>query len=152
VIAETMIRLSNETDVPELLIIWREAVSATHTFLSERDIAFYEEQVRDHYLPSCSFWVAVDADDRAQGFMGMTGSKIDALFIDPSYHGRGLGRALVTHAAAHEPTLSVDVNEQNEGAVAFYRKLGFVRKGRSEFDGSSNPFPILHMERVTAPR
>ena len=145
-----MIRLSKETDIPDLLVIWREAVRATHTFLRERDIAFYEEQVRDHYLPSCPFWVAVDAQDRAQGFMGMTGPKIDALFIHPSCHGRGLGRALVAHAAAHEPMLRVDVNEQNEGAVAFYRKLGFIQKGRSELDSSGNPFPIIHMERVSA--
>jgi putative acetyltransferase len=39
------------------------------------------------------------------------------------------------------------VNEQNEGACAFYRKLGFRQVGRSELDDSGRPFPILHLAR-----
>ena len=77
----------------------------------------------------------------------MTGSKIDALFIDPAYQGQGVGRALVDHAASLSHGLTVDVNEQNEGACAFYRKLGFHQMGRSEFDDSGRPFPILHLAR-----
>ncbi len=77
----------------------------------------------------------------------MTGSKIDALFIDPRRHGQGIGRALVDHAASLSSNLTVDVNEQNEGACAFYEKLGFRQIGRSELDGSGRPFPILHLAR-----
>jgi putative acetyltransferase len=142
-----IIRPSRAADLPALFEIWRAAVSATHTFLTEADIAFFAEQVRDHYLPSCTFWVAPGPDDEPQGFMGMTGSKIDALFVHPSCHGLGIGRALVAHGASLTGDLSVDVNEQNAGACAFYQKLGFRQIGRSPLDDSGKPFPILHLER-----
>jgi putative acetyltransferase len=141
------IRPSNPYDLPALFNIWYDAVRATHAFLSEDDIAFYAQQVRDAYLPSCPFFVAVGSDDEPRGFLGMTGSKIDALFIDPKHHGQGIGRALVNHAASISSSLTVDVNEQNEGACAFYEKLNFQRIGRSERDDSGKPFPILHLAR-----
>lgn len=141
------IRPSKPSDLPALFTIWHDAVRATHTFLSEKDIAFYAEQVRDAYLPSCPFWVAVGSNDEPRGFLGMTGSKIDSLFIHPQHHGEGIGRALVGHAASLSQDLSVDVNEQNEGACAFYKKLGFCQIGRSELDDSGQPFPILHLAR-----
>lgn len=42
--------------------------------------------------------------------------------------------------------LTVDVNEQNAGAHAFYKKYGFVQTGRSELDGAGKPYPLIHME------
>jgi putative acetyltransferase len=144
------IRPSRPTDVPAMFTIWLDAVTATHSFLSEDDIAFYAVQVRDHYLPSCPFWIAAGRDDEPKGFMGMTGSKIDALFVHPSEHGKGFGRALVDHAVSLEGSLTVDVNEQNRGACLFYEKLGFRRVGRSPLDDSGKPFPILHLARRTA--
>lgn len=141
------IRSSKPSDLPALFDIWHAAVRATHSFLSEKDIAFYAQQVRDVYLPSCPFWVAAGEDDEPKGFLGMTGSKIDALFIHPNHHGQGIGRALIDHAASLSSNLTVDVNEQNDGACAFYRKLGFQQVGRSELDDSGQPFPILHLAR-----
>lgn len=141
------IRSSKPSDLPTLFEIWHDAVRATHSFLSEKDIAFYAQQVGDEYLPSSSFWVAVGDNDRPRGFLGMTGSNIDALFIHPRHHGQGLGRALIDHAASLTGSLTVDVNEQNEGACSFYTKLGFRQVGRSELDGSGRPFPLLHLAR-----
>ncbi|WP_134496689.1 acetyltransferase [Microvirga pakistanensis] len=143
----TKIRPSRSSDVPALFTIWHDAVRATHSFLGEADIAFFAQQVRDSYLPSGSFWVAVGDDDEPQGFLGMTGSKVDALFIHPAHHGQGIGRALIDHAAALAGALTVDVNEQNEGACIFYKKIGFRQIGRSEFDDSGQPFPLLHLAR-----
>ncbi|MCB5176748.1 acetyltransferase [Microvirga lenta] len=144
------IRPSRPTDVPAMFEIWREAVRATHGFLTEEDIRFYAVQVRDHYLPSCPFWVATTEGDEPKGFMGMTGAKIDALFVHPSEHGKGIGRVLVAHAASLAGELTVDVNEQNAGACSFYGRLGFRQTGRSELDGSGKPFPILHLARASA--
>jgi len=45
---------------------------------------------------------------------------------------------------------AVDVNEQNEQAVAFYRRLGLEVEGRSEVDGMGKPFPLLHMRKQNA--
>ncbi|HGJ5875650.1 MAG TPA: hypothetical protein ACHBX0_03620 [Arsenophonus sp.] len=39
----------------------------------------------------------------------------------------------------------VDVNEQNKQAIGFYQRHGFRVYDRSELNGQSNPFPLLHM-------
>jgi putative acetyltransferase len=56
----------------------------------------------------------------------------------------------VDHARALHGELTVDVNEQNAAAVAFYQACGFVNEGRSELDESGRPYPLLHM-RLAAP-
>lgn len=42
----------------------------------------------------------------------------------------------------------VDVNEQNEQAVGFYKHCGFETIKRSELDTSGKPYPTLHMELI----
>jgi len=140
------LRSSRAEDVPRLFEIWRDAVAATHDFLSEDDRRYFARIVRDRYLPSSSFTVAVDQADRPVAFLGLTGPKIDSLFVAPEAHRRGVGRELIDHAREEQHQLSVDVNEQNKGAVAFYERLGFRRVGRSETDDSGRPYPLLHME------
>jgi putative acetyltransferase len=142
----TRIRASRADDATRLFEIWQAAVAATHDFVSPEDKAQIAGIVRDQYLPNAPLWVMVDEDDRPLGFMGMTGSMMDSLFIDPAHCGRGLGRAMVDHARSLAPDLKVDVNEQNEAAVAFYRRLGFREVGRSPTDDSGRPYPLLHMK------
>lgn len=132
-------------DNARLIDIWLAAVRATHHFLSEDDIRFFLPQVREQYLPALEVLVAVDQTGQPTGFAGFSGSKLEMLFVDPASHGFGIGRRLVEHAVALKGPLEVDVNEQNPGAVAFYRKCGFQPVGRSELDGSGKPFPLIHM-------
>ena len=39
----------------------------------------------------------------------------------------------------------VDVNEQNNQAVGFYKHIGFNTYKRSDLDGEGKEYPILHM-------
>lgn len=78
------------------------------------------------------------------GFLGLQQSHIAMLFIDPPYHRMGLGETLIRHALALG-AVSVDVNEQNPSAHAFYTKMGFNQYDRSALDAQGNPFPILHL-------
>jgi Acetyltransferases len=54
---------------------------------------------------------------------------------------------LVNFALENLNVCKVDVNEQNEQAIGFYKYLGFEIIGRSELDGVGKNYPILHMER-----
>jgi putative acetyltransferase len=58
-----------------------------------------------------------------------------------------VGRRLVRHAVVELGATAVDVNEQNQEAVAFYRRLGFDVEGRSDVDSMGKPFPLLHMRK-----
>ncbi|WP_114953754.1 acetyltransferase [Sphingosinicella terrae] len=141
------IRRARPDEAPALFAIWEAAVAATHQFVSPGDLAEFAAIVRDQYLPAADIRVAVDADDRPIAFMGATGASLDALFVDPSVHGEGVGTALVEHHCARHGSVDVDVNEQNAGAVAFYLARGFRRVGRAERDSSGKPYPILHLRR-----
>lgn len=139
-----MIRPGVPGDADRNLEIWRAAVSATHDFLSPEDFASIEAVVAA-WLPAADLWIHAAPDDSPLGFMAVSGSHVDALFVDPACHGRGFGRALILHARRLRGALTVDVNEQNPGAVGFYRRLGFEQTGRSPTDGQGRPYPLLHM-------
>ena len=141
------IRLSTGDDIAALAAIWRASVRATHDFLLDADFREIDTLVSEHYLPATRVWVALDAQGRPRGFMGLSGAHVDALFIDPDCRGLGLGRRLLAHAEALHGRLSVDVNEQNDQAVGFYRHLGFTVTGRSPLDDAGRPYPLLHMRQ-----
>ena len=138
------IRPSTPADGERVVRIWREAVDATHDFLASADRIAIEEEVKG-FLPAAPLWLAVDADDRAVGFMLLDGTSMEALFIDPAHRGAGVGRLLVEHALAQHPALTTEVNEQNAQAVGFYERMGFVPSGRSALDGQGRPYPLIHL-------
>lgn len=141
----TKIRPGRPSDVPAVLGIWRRAVDATHDFLTPEDRAAIDLEVQV-LLPYLPLWVAVDAHDRPVGFMSLSDLSLDALFIDPLQHGSGIGRSMVEFALGSNSYLLTDVNEQNEQAVAFYRRLGFEEVGRSPTDGQGRSYPLIHMK------
>lgn len=145
------IQRASASDGEALLDIWLRSVRATHAFVPEVDIQAMLPHVRD-YLASGSpeLWVLRAEDGTAMGFMGMSGSKMESLFLAPEFQGRGGGRRMVRHAQAFCGELTVDVNEQNHAARKFYEACGFVVEGRSELDDQGRPYPLLHL-RLAAP-
>ncbi len=140
----TKIRCSRPDEQERLFQIWHDSVRGTHGFIAEEDFQLYAGLVRDEMLPSGSFWVAVDEADRPLAFLELQGPKVEALFVDPLHHGRGIGRALMEHARGLSSVLELDANEES-GAVGFYRGLGFREVGRSPTDGLGRPYPLIHM-------
>lgn len=138
------IRRSCPEDTERVVEIWRNAVDATHDFLSTVDRTAIDEQVQE-LLPKALLWLAVDDGNRPVAFMGLSDSHMDSLFVDPSYHGRGIGRCLVEHASMLHPILTTEVNEENVKAVGFYRRLGFVETGWSPTDKQGRAYPLVHL-------
>ncbi len=139
------IRNGGPGDVARALEIWRAAVYATHQFLTPDDRAEIDTMVAREFLPNVALWLAVDDEDRALGFLVMDGTMIDALFVDPAVHGRGIGTALLDHALTLAPDATVDASEQASNALPFYEARGFVRTGRSETDPQGRPYPLVHL-------
>jgi putative acetyltransferase len=136
------LRQSIPADADILLKVWRNAVDASHDFLSPDDRAAIDPLVAD-YVCKAPLLVAV-LDGIPVAFMGVTEQKIDSLFVDPKAQGLGVGRNMIERVPL---PATVDVNEQNQRAVAFYRHLGFDVNGRSELDDQGRPYPLLHLRR-----
>lgn len=140
------IRSNRSDEVDHLVDIWRRAVDATHHFLATEDRLAIEEEVRS-FFPTAKFVVACDARDAPVGLMLMDCDHLEALFIDPDHHGKGIGKALLQSAIVEHPVITTDVNEANSQALAFYERMGFQTIGRSELDGQGRPYPLLHLRR-----
>ncbi|HCI7053990.1 TPA: acetyltransferase [Klebsiella quasipneumoniae subsp. quasipneumoniae] len=138
------IRRSRPDEGDKLIAIWCRSVDATHDFLSKAYRRELEELVRA-FIPEAPLWVAVNTEDQPIAFMLLTGDHMDALFVDPDVRGCGVGRLLIAHALSLTPTLTTNVNEQNEQAVGFYQRMGFKVTGRSETDDLGQPYPLLNL-------
>src|ERR1700745_873330 len=138
------IRKAVADDHDTLVDIWLRSVKATHAFLTEQDIHALMPEVRNVALAKLELWVLCSGE-RAIGFLGLSGSKVEALFLAPESLRLGGGRILGEPAPPLKGALTADVNEQNPEAVRFYQACGFTVTGRSEVDGNGRPFPLLHM-------
>lgn len=143
------IRRSRPADGQRAVEIWRAAVDATHHFLSAEDRRSIDAEVQ-RFLPDMPLWLAVDESDVAVAFMGLDGAEMEALFVHPAHHGRGIGRALVEHAIALNPILTTTVNEQNAQAIGFYERLGFRQTGRADLDEQGRSYPVLFLRIDTS--
>lgn len=135
----------SESETEELTLLWEAAVRATHEFLHEADFGPLRREVRGalHSLPIYT----VREKGRFVAFMGVSGEKIEMLFVRPDRFGQRLGKQFVNYAIERLGVKYVDVNEQNAGASAFYRKCGFGIVGREAVDSAGRPYPILHLRR-----
>jgi putative acetyltransferase len=133
------------TDLSRLVEVWEASVRATHHFLTASDIAYLKPFVRDGLAQLEVLAGVRDGDGQIVGFVGVEGAKVEALFLHPLWRGRGLGRRLLTYAVEALGATELDVNEQNDQAVGFYRRMGFMVVARSAVDGMGLPFPLLRM-------
>lgn len=65
------------------------------------------------------------------GWRGRPGLFVEDLYVEPSERGTGLGRALLAAALRREADkdctfVKLHVDRDNEGALGFYRRLGFA--------------------------
>jgi putative acetyltransferase len=139
------IRGATSDDFAALVDVWLASVRKTHRFLTEDEIQALLPAVRDYLSQPLGLWV-LEMEGAVAGFMGVTASAVDSLFLSPDWLGRGAGSALLAHARTLAPgPLTVDVNEQNPDALAFYLASGFEVSGRSDTDDAGRPYPLLHL-------
>jgi len=131
-----------------LVEVWEASVRATHRFLSESQIEELRPMVLQALLALPHLLCVRELGGNLVGFVGVVGNKMEALFVHPSWRGAGVGRRLADYAMTELGATSVDVNEQNEQAVAFYERLGFRIEGRSPMDSVGRPLPLLHMRKL----
>lgn len=81
-------------------------------------------------------WVA-EVDDHVVGYVRLTETWLDDLYVDPAHAGQGIGSMLLDVAKAVRPAgFSLWVFEMNLPARAFYARHGLVE--REHTDGSDN--------------
>ena len=139
-----MITPATTNDYPALVDLWERSVRATHHFLPED----YLQEIKlllPAILPHVNIYTWRD-EDSIKGFAGVAENKMEMLFIHPDSRGQGIGRLLAEYCLHTLNADLVDVNEQNEQAVSFYKKMGYEQIGRLDLDGLGRPFPLLQLK------
>ena len=130
--------------------LWRRSVEATHTFLSPAEIDAIAPFVPQALSGVERLFVAESPTCEPLGFMGVEGTRLEMLFLDPASRGRGIGGALLRYGIEHLGVEELTVNEQNPQAVGFYKHMGFAAYKRTDLDEQGNPYPLLYMQ-LTSP-
>jgi putative acetyltransferase len=127
---DVLIRPFEDADLDPLMAVWRRASALAHPWLAPAELDRDEALIRNQYLRRTETWCALD-DGRLLGFLSLVGTRIVALFVDPSDHRRGIGQRLLAHANQRHGPLAVEVFADNRIALPFYRRHGF-RLAREE--------------------
>ncbi len=134
--------------IDTFLPVWERSVRATHTFLSDAEIATIKTYVPEAFKGVQHLVLAYDDDnDTPLGFMGINEHNLEMLFLDPAYRGQGLGRTLLQYGIDNYGVDTLAVNEQNPSARGFYEHMGFVVFKRTERDEQGGPYPLLYLRR-----
>jgi putative acetyltransferase len=131
----------------QMISLWERSVRATHHFVIEPDIRYFKELVNEINFNLFSVYCLVYQQQKVLGFIGLSDTSIEMLFLDPNYIGLGLGKKLMQFALDVFGADNVEVNEQNIRAVQFYRSFGFAAYERLELDSNGKPYPVLKMRR-----
>jgi len=122
-----MIREYEDKDLAELLDAWHSASMVAHPFFSEEFIRQERENIASIHLPKAETWV-YELDGIVVGFIALIENEVGAIFLDPKYHGKGIGRALMDHARSIREILELDVAKDNKIGRNFYKKCGFIEQ------------------------
>ena len=131
-----------------LLNIWEASVRTTHLFLSDVEINQIKKYVPQAFSEVERLTAAADASGKPVAFMGVTGERLEMLFVAPEVRGTGIGKQLLLHGIESYGVREVTVNEQNPQAIGFYEHMGFATYKRTDFDKEGNPYQLLYMKLV----
>ncbi|MBO6416984.1 GNAT family N-acetyltransferase [Enterococcus gallinarum] len=131
--------------IEQLLIIWENAVRATHLFLSDHEI----EEIKTYVpqaLKEIPYLILIENENQVPvGFMGIVEQHLEMLFIANEERGKGLGKELLTYGIEKYLVNDLAVNEQNPLAKDFYEHMGFEVYKKTAFDEQGNPYPLIYM-------
>jgi putative acetyltransferase len=120
------IRQYRESDLEAVLSSWENAARLAHPFMTDDFIAQERNNVAEIYLPNTDTWV-VEIGNKVQGFIALMGNEVGAIFLQPNFHGKGTGKALMDKAQELHGDLEVEVFKENYIGRKFYSQYGFVQ-------------------------
>jgi len=119
-----LIRPYRPDDLSDVIRTWDAASAVAHSFLDSDFVDAERLSIASVHLPNADTWVWEEAGT-VVGFIALIGNEVGAIFLDPDFQGRGIGRRLMDHARDLRGELEVEVFEENSIGRAFYDRYGF---------------------------
>jgi GNAT superfamily N-acetyltransferase len=135
--SSVVLRRATALDADEIADVWLAAFAATYAFPPAHTDDEVRSWLRQVVVCTQETWVAVEPAGTIAGFMSLTETMLDQLYLRPDVTGRGLGSRFAELAKARRPRgLDLYSFQVNEGARRFYERHGFVVLSLG--DGSAN--------------
>ncbi len=130
------LREAEEADVALVAALHRRVRTLCLPFLPvlhtpEDDLRYFA----GHVFPGCEVRIA-EIDGEAVGYSAYRPGWLDHLYVDPVWHGRGIGATLLRDATAANADLQLWCFARNIAACRFYEAHGFTPVERT--DGARN--------------
>ena len=120
----TTIRQYQASDMNDLMSAWENANSLAQPFLQKDFVAKVRKDIPALYLPNTDTWVA-EFDNHLVGFMALIGNEVCAIFLQPEYHGKKIGKMMMDKAQELHGNIELEVFKKNWIGLKFYSKYGF---------------------------
>lgn len=134
-------------DLTGVLSVWENASKVAHPFLTEEFLETERQNIPQIYLPMADTWVA-ERNGRVIGFISLLGNEVGAIFVEPEYHGVGVGTALMNKAQALHGDLEVEVFAANAIGRQFYGRYGFELLHETMHEETGNKLLRLKFTRL----
>lgn len=121
-----MIREYEGRDMLSVISVWREASLASHPFMSKETLDKERAYIANTSIPYAEIWVYEEKRE-VVGFIAMFGKHVGGLFVRPDVQRKGIGGSLLRYVASLKGCpFTVEAFRENDAAMSFYRKQGFV--------------------------
>lgn len=119
-----MIRDFNKQDIDRIMEVWLDTNISAHKFIESEYWKSNYDAVKA-IMPSATIYV-YEENTTIQGFIGLMDSYIAGIFVSQKFQSKGIGKALLDYAKDKKDALSLNVYQENDGAVRFYLREGFA--------------------------
>lgn len=134
-----LLRRAGPEDAGGVGDVWLTSWRATFEFPPAHPDADVRRWLAEELMPASEAWVAVvpEEGDRVVGFMALSASMVEQLYVAPDWIGKGIGDRMITLAKVRRPEgLDLYCFQVNAFARRFYEGRGFVPIAFG--DGSNN--------------
>lgn len=127
----TQIREATVQDIPRIVSVYNAAIRSSDT-RSQEEIDFLlctNEIIDDNLFSDEKYTIVATIDSRVIGWVSLDegDSRIDGLFVEPEYHGNGIGTELmdeIEEYATEKEHNALSIPAAKD-AVEFYEKIGY---------------------------
>ena len=122
-----MLREFKESDIDNIMKIWRDGNFRTHNFIPNKYFSDNYVRVQNEYLKKSDTWVYTENDEILAFISIMSDGYIGAIFIEPKIQREGIGTILINKAKTIYNRLYLNVYEKNVGATMFFKSMEFKK-------------------------
>ena len=142
---DPVIRRFEPADMEETLRVFRASCLQSHPFLKPEFIQRTEQAMRERRL--LEFETEVVDEGGVRALLCWKNSYVDALFVDPPFQRRGLGKLLLDNVKARSNVVNLSVFAQNPRAIKFYQREEFWAVKLTEHRETGETAVLLKWER-----